>query len=51
MSVEKTKYTLLRTVNSGNACYHSAQNLLPSHLLSKYVKMRIYDTVMDGGVV
>jgi hypothetical protein len=30
------------TVNSGNACYHSVQNLLSSRLLSKNVKVRIY---------
>jgi hypothetical protein len=30
---------------SGNACYHSVQNLLPSHLLSKNVKIRIYKTI------
>jgi hypothetical protein len=28
-------------LNSGNACYHSAQNLLSSHVLSKNVKIRI----------
>jgi hypothetical protein len=28
-----------RTLNSGNACYHSVQNLLSSHLLSKYLKI------------
>jgi hypothetical protein len=27
-------------MNSGNACYHSAHNLLPSQLLSENVKMR-----------
>jgi len=27
-------------LNSGNACYHSVQNLLPSILLSKNVKVR-----------
>jgi hypothetical protein len=31
-----------RRLNSGNACYHSVQNLLSSRLLSKNVKMRIY---------
>jgi hypothetical protein len=30
-----------RILNSGNACYHSDQNLLSSHLLSKNVKVRI----------
>jgi hypothetical protein len=28
--------------NSGNACYHSVQNLLSSRLLSKSFKIRIY---------
>jgi UDP-N-acetylglucosamine 2-epimerase len=39
-------------LNSGNACYHSVQNLLSSRLLSKNVKIRIYKTmlpvVLDG---
>jgi hypothetical protein len=35
-----------RRLNSGNACYHSAQNLLPSHLLSKIFKIRIYKTII-----
>jgi hypothetical protein len=30
-----------RRLNSGNACYHSVQNLLSSRLLSKNVKVRI----------
>jgi len=29
-------------LKSGNACYHSAQNLLSSKLLSKNVKIKIY---------
>jgi hypothetical protein len=33
-----------RRLNSGNACYHSVQNLLSSRLLSKNVKIRIYKT-------
>jgi hypothetical protein len=28
-------------LNSGNVCYPSAQNLLPSHLLSKIVKTKV----------
>jgi hypothetical protein len=32
-----------RRSNCGNACYHSVQNLLSSHLLSKNVKIRIYE--------
>jgi hypothetical protein len=31
-----------RSLNSDNACYHSVQNLLPSRLLYKNVKIRIY---------
>jgi hypothetical protein len=30
-----------RRLNSGNACYHSVQNLLSSRLLSKNLKIRI----------
>jgi hypothetical protein len=29
-------------VNVMNACYHSVQNLLSSHLLSKYLKIKIF---------
>jgi hypothetical protein len=35
-----------RRLNSGNACYHSVQNLLSSRLLSKNVKIRIYKTII-----
>jgi hypothetical protein len=35
-----------RRFNSGNACYHSVQNLLSSHLLLKNVKVRIYKTII-----
>jgi hypothetical protein len=31
-------------LNSGNACYHSFRNLLPSRLLSRNVKVKIYKT-------
>jgi hypothetical protein len=33
-------------LNSGNACYHSVQNLLSSHLLPKNIKIRIYKTII-----
>jgi hypothetical protein len=33
-------------LKSGNACYHSVQNLLSSRLLSKNVKVRIYKTII-----
>jgi hypothetical protein len=35
-----------RRLTSGNACYHSVQNLLSSCLLSKNVKIRIYKTII-----
>jgi hypothetical protein len=34
-----------RRSNSGNACFHSVQNLLSSHLLSKNIKIRIYKSI------
>jgi hypothetical protein len=33
-------------LNSGNACYHAVQNLLSSCLLSRYVKIKIYKTII-----
>jgi len=33
-------------LQSGNACYHSVQNLLSSSLLSKNLKMKIYRTII-----
>jgi hypothetical protein len=35
-----------RRMNSGNACHHSVQDLLSSHLLSKNVKIRIHKTII-----
>jgi hypothetical protein len=35
-----------RRLNSGNACYHSVQNLLSSRLLSKNLKIRICKTII-----
>jgi hypothetical protein len=35
-----------RRLNSGNACYHSVQNLLSSRLLSRNLKIRIYKTII-----
>jgi len=34
-------------LRSGNACYHSVQNLLSSRLLSKNLKIRIYRTIIS----
>ena len=33
-------------LRSGNACYHSVQNLLSSRLLSKNLKITIYRTII-----
>ena len=57
--VEKFKYLGTTLINqnsiqeeiksrwkSGNACYHSVQNLLSSSLLSKNLKIKIYRTVI-----
>jgi ribosomal protein S16 len=35
-----------RRLNSGIACYHSVQNFLSSHLLSKNIKIRICKTII-----
>jgi hypothetical protein len=34
------------TLNSENACYHSVQNILSSHLISKKLKVKIYKTLI-----
>jgi hypothetical protein len=54
--VEEFKYleTTLTNHNSvqesnlktGNACYHSVHNLLPSSLLTKNIKIEIYSTII-----
>jgi hypothetical protein len=35
-----------RSLNSCNACYHSVQNHLSSRLLSRNIKIRIYETII-----
>jgi hypothetical protein len=35
-----------RILSSGNACYHSVQNLLCSHLMFKNIKSRIFKTII-----
>jgi hypothetical protein len=37
---------ILSRLKSGNACYHSVQNLLSSRLLSKNTKVRVYRTII-----
>jgi hypothetical protein len=34
-------------LNLGNACYHSLQNLLSSHLLPKNLKIKINKTIIS----
>ena len=36
----------LNDITSGNACYHSVQNLLSSRLLSKNLKIKIFTTII-----
>jgi hypothetical protein len=38
-------------LKSGNACYHSVQNPLPSSLLSKNLKIKIYRTIISPVVL
>jgi hypothetical protein len=38
-----------RSLNSGNACYHSVQNLLSSYLLFENVNIGIYKTIWIFG--
>jgi hypothetical protein len=37
---------ITRRLNSGNVCYRSVQNLLSSRLLSRNIKIRIYNTII-----
>jgi hypothetical protein len=33
-------------LNLGNACYHSVQSLMSSHLLSRNLKVKMYKTII-----
>ena len=37
---------IMSRLTSGNACYHSVQNLLSSRLLTKNLKIKIYRTII-----
>jgi hypothetical protein len=39
------------TLNMGNACYHSVQRHLSSHLLTRIVKVKIYKTTIPPFVL
>jgi hypothetical protein len=41
----------LSRLNSVNACYHSVQSLLSSHLLSSNVKVKLYKTIIHPVVL
>jgi hypothetical protein len=45
--VEITSRGIKSRLNSGNACYHSVQSLLSSHLLSRNVNVKIYKTIIQ----
>ena len=45
-NINDTRKEIKRRINMGNACYYSVEKLLSSSLLSKYVKVRIYKTVI-----
>ncbi|KAJ4450785.1 hypothetical protein ANN_02215 [Periplaneta americana] len=45
-NINGTREEIKRRINVGNACYHSAEKLLSSSLLSKNLKVRIYKTVI-----
>jgi len=47
-SVHEEIQTILQ---SDNACYHLAQNLLSSSLLSKYLKIKIYSSIFFPAVL
>jgi hypothetical protein len=40
-------YEIKSRLSSGNACYHSIQNLLSSCLIPKNLKIKIYETVIS----
>jgi hypothetical protein len=46
-----TEEEIKRRLNTGNACYHSVQNLLSSHLLSKNLKIKRHKTIILPVVV
>ncbi|KAJ4448531.1 hypothetical protein ANN_10549 [Periplaneta americana] len=45
-NMNDTREEIKHRINMGNACYYSVEKLLPSSLLSKNLKVRIYKTVI-----
>jgi len=46
MNQSSTQEETRSILKSGNACYHSVQNLLSSSLLTKNLKIKIYRTII-----
>jgi hypothetical protein len=46
VGVEVIHTPINSSINSVNACYHSVQSLLSSHLLSRNVKVKMYKTII-----
>jgi hypothetical protein len=47
MTMTNQSYEEIKSrLNLGNACYHTVQNLLSSHLLLKNVKIKMYKTII-----
>jgi hypothetical protein len=46
MNQNRIQEEIKSRLKSGNACYHSVQNLLSSSLLSKNIKVKIYRTII-----
>ena len=46
MNQNSIQEEIKNSLKSGNACYHSVQNLLSSRLLSKNIKIKIYITII-----
>ncbi|KAJ4443480.1 hypothetical protein ANN_05152 [Periplaneta americana] len=45
-NINDTREKIMHRINMGNACYYSVEKLLSSSLLSKNLKVRIYETVI-----
>jgi hypothetical protein len=46
VSFSEIQEEIKRGFNSGNACYHSVQNMLSSRLLSKNIRITIYKSII-----
>jgi hypothetical protein len=46
MTIVYIQEEIKRRLSSGNACYHSVENLLYSRPLSENIKIRIYKTII-----